>query len=91
MLNPLESVNKYCKRGKQLKILQSAAGYYVGTCDEDGPYCRLTAYARTKDDPILSIERECDENQYCNGGSLNGCCISMSTTIKRAVNTLEVE
>lgn len=88
MDNILDKVGMYCKKDKQLQVLHSAAGYYVGTFDEEGPYCRLTGYAQTKDDPILNIERECDENQFCNGGCIDGCKISHSLTRKHGIELL---
>ena len=37
-----------CKKGFDVCAHKSAAGYYLGTWDEEGPRCRLTtAYAPT--------------------------------------------
>ena len=85
MVNLLNCVGKKCKRGHEIRVLKSNAGYYVGTLDEDGcPNCRLSQYyGQTKDDPIMSEERDCIENQYCNGGQINGCTIHHSLNLKR--------
>ena len=65
-----------CKKGYEIKACSSAAGYYLGTIDEDGfPNCRIsTAYAKTKEDAEklpMDRQRFCIENEYCNGGT--GC------------------
>ena len=68
-----------CVRGHLVQALNSAAGWYVGTIDEDGfPYCRISQnyYKTCKDaeDVIKNgtyIQRTCMENQFCNGGM--GC------------------
>ena len=74
MDNLLEQVGKKCIKGKEVTVLRSAAGYYVGTFDEEGPYCRLSqCYGKTIDDPIINTERDCVENNHCNGGSVGRC------------------
>ena len=78
MQNLLEQVGYYCQKGHMISVLRSAAGYYIGTADEDGPYCRLSGYGKSPNDPVLNVERECIENQWCNGGSLSGCKVSAS-------------
>ena len=85
MQNLLKQVGYYCQRGLKISVLSSAAGYYIGTADEDGPYCRLSNYGESIDDPRLNTERECSENQWCNGGSLSGCKISYSECKKHGV------
>ena len=85
MKNLLEQVGYYCQKGHKISVLRSAAGYYIGTVDEDGPYCRLSGYGKSPDDPALNIERECIENQWCNGGSLIGCRVSASECRKHGV------
>lgn len=63
-----------CKKGFDVCAHKSAAGYYLGTWDEEGPRCRLTtAYAPTIEEAMtLEIDRECAmENSFCNGGA--GC------------------
>lgn len=85
MQNLLEQVGYYCQKGYRISVLRSAAGYYIGTADEDGPYCRLSGYAKSPDDPALNMERECIENQWCNGGSLSGCRVSASECRKHGV------
>lgn len=73
--------NMYCKKGHEIQVLNSAAGYYIGTVDkEDGSsYCRLTGYykswglaeAQLRDRGVIANTRNCVENEFCNGGS--GC------------------
>ena len=41
MQNLLKQVGYYCQKGYKISVLQSAAGYYIGTAAEDGPNCRL--------------------------------------------------
>ena len=31
---------EYCNKRLELQVLRSAAGYYIGTCSEDGPCSR---------------------------------------------------
>ncbi len=60
-----------CKRGHEIKVVRSAAGYYRGTADEQGyPNCRLTTrYAKTQADAEhLPLDRQTAmENRFCNG------------------------
>lgn len=49
-----------CKRGFDVRAHKSAAGYYLGTWDDEGPRCRLTTTAEGA-----------MENSFCNGGT--GC------------------
>ena len=70
--------NKYigmkCRRGYEIQVLQSGAGYYLGTFGEDGPQCRIsTGYAKTRElaEKNLIPDRVCMENMFCNGGM--GC------------------
>jgi hypothetical protein len=87
MNNLLNQVGYCCQKGNKIQVLKSNAGYYIGTLDEDEcPNCRISQYAKKPDDPILNIERECMENQYCNGHSLSGCTISASKTLKHNVS-----
>ena len=37
-----------CSRIKDLQVMQSPAGYYIGICDSDGPFCRATPYTNKK-------------------------------------------
>ena len=72
-------MNKYvgikCKRGNEIKLLKSSAGYYLGTSDEYGcPNCRVSSYSGTEGlSVVLRPDRICMENIYCNGGT--GCLI----------------
>ena len=60
-----------CKKGLEVKPCKSAAGYYLGTYDEEGPRCRLSSgYAKTEEEALenLCYDRQCaEENRFCNG------------------------
>lgn len=60
-----------CKKGYEVQPLKSAAGYYMGTLDEDGcPNCRLsTGYTKTAEAAKqLPLDRQTAmENAFCNG------------------------
>lgn len=69
-----------CKQGKELRVLESPAGFYIGTFDDEGPYCRISLYyndrkwAQEDLDAYLKdnrqfITRDCMEMQFC------GCTI----------------
>lgn len=65
-----------CKKGYEIQVLKSAAGFYLGTLDEDGlPNCRISsAYATNEEDAkTLPMTRQtgCIENEFCNSGT--GC------------------
>ena len=65
-----------CIKGYEITACRSAAGWYMGTVDEDGcPNCRLTTqYARSAEEAEqLPLDRQCGcmENEWCNGGK--GC------------------
>lgn len=71
----------YCNKGKELQVLQSPAGYYIGTLDEDGfPNCRVSKdyYKERKTAEVelnqgSFIVRDCIENEFC--GKLYGGCM----------------
>lgn len=60
-----------CIKGHEIEILKSAAGYYVGTRDENGlPYCRISDYRIEpgyKSDYDFARMFYAIENQFCNG------------------------
>lgn len=65
-----------CKKGYEVKPMKSAAGWYLGTRDEEGfPNCRIsTRYAATEEDCrqlLMDRQTNCSENEFCNGG--RGC------------------
>jgi hypothetical protein len=65
-----------CKKGYEVEILSSPAGYYLGTTDEDGlPNCRIsTQYTKKQEDAhqlVADRQHNCIENEFCNGGT--GC------------------
>ena len=62
-----------CDKNREIKILKSAAGYYLGSVDKNGdPYCRCSRYYYEEDSSIqihldngtLPIRR-CIENELC--------------------------
>lgn len=60
-----------CIKGYEVEPQRSAAGYYMGTVDEEGfPNCRIsTGYAKTAGQAReLPLDRQnCEENRFCNG------------------------
>lgn len=65
-----------CIKGKDIQVLRSAAGYYIGCYDEEGPYCRISGYygSREAAETALStrtFNRFADEIDFCNQGC--GC------------------
>ena len=64
-----------CTKGKTLEVLESAAGYYIGTLDE-GPYCRLSdCYWQHKHEAQAALDSlefpvryNSVEILYCSGG-----------------------
>ena len=66
-----------CKKGYTVEPQRSAAGYYMGTKDEEGfPNCRISnGYAKTAEDAtkLLLDRQDSMENQFCHGGC--GCCV----------------
>lgn len=59
-----------CKKGYDVRVLSSRAGWYVGTLDEEGmPKCRISGYS----DKFMAVEEfaltrmnNCMENEWCN-------------------------
>lgn len=64
-------VGRKCTRGYEIRVMKSAAGYYLGTVDECGfPNCRVSSsYAKTEEmaEKQLIPDRVCEENMFCNG------------------------
>ena len=63
-----------CVKGYEVQPLRSAAGYYMGTLDDEGfPNCRLSSgYAKTAEKAKeLPLDRQggymAPENEFCNG------------------------
>lgn len=63
-----------CRKKKVVQVCKSAAGYYIGTMDEDGPNCRLSEeYYPSFDEAQEALnnktytERDCKENNFCRG------------------------
>lgn len=62
-----------CIKGKEIKPMKSAAGWYMGTSDTDGaPYCRVTAhYYKTAEEAeknMINDYRYCEKNNWCSHG-----------------------
>ena len=48
---------QYCAKRLPLQVLQSAAGYYIGTADEDGPVSReSTQYFRKREQAQSALD-----------------------------------
>lgn len=67
-----------CTKGHELKVYSSNAGFYIGTWDEEGPFCRCSAnyypsklMAQDLLDTQTFMVRNCMENDFCNQGK--GC------------------
>lgn len=60
-----------CIKGYEVGPHRSAAGYYMGTVDEEGmPNCRISgSYAKTREEAEkLPLNRQmAEENVFCNG------------------------
>lgn len=82
-MNLRKEIDKYmkCVNGKEIKVMQSGAGFYLGTsCEYGGPYCRVSGYypdAETAQDALeYGFElRQCMENKSCSGGQ----CVTENT------------
>jgi len=67
---------KICKKGYELKVLSgNLAGYYIGTMDEEGSYCRLSeGYYKSRDVAQQALDtdtftvRSAVEIAFCSGG-----------------------
>jgi hypothetical protein len=79
-----------CRNNKKVQVLESGAGFYIGTLDEDGcPYCRIsTTYYETSEQAQSAlnsrefIERECAENIFCNG-TIGMCFVSYMPKVEK--------
>lgn len=67
-----------CVCGREVQVLRSGSGWYIGTADEEGPYCRCSVeYYRTKAEAEQELaqmcftERRAFETLRCNGN--RGC------------------
>ena len=61
-----------CKKGFELQCMKSAAGYYIGTRDNEGfPNCRISGYFKEPVEPAIHRLTRMDamENQFCHGYS----------------------
>ena len=44
-----------CEHGLELRVYKSNAGWYIGTWDEQGPYCRISGYYASEDDAVIAL------------------------------------
>jgi hypothetical protein len=64
-----------CKKGYEIQVLMSGAGYYIGTMDNTyGPNCRISEYFPRRDMAEKALktgfkQRDCMENDHCSGGN----------------------
>ena len=63
-----------CSKGFEIQVLQSGAGFYLGTIDDWEPNCRCSVeYYATREAAETALHtgwtiRQCVENQFCSGG-----------------------
>lgn len=69
-----------CNQGRELVVLESVAGWYIGAMEKDEevgvefPYCRMTNYFGSRAEAQKALEegrfamRVCAENDYCSKG-----------------------
>jgi len=61
-----------CIKGFEVKVMTSAAGYYIGTFDNEGfPMCRISDYYKSKEAAQRALEkfafhRFAEEINFCN-------------------------
>ena len=64
-----------CRKGYEVEIMKSPAGYYLGTRTPEGfPNCRISTYCQSEELAhylIPNRQTNCIENEYCNEGK--GC------------------
>ena len=65
-----------CIKGKEIQVLKSGTGFYIGCFDDDGPCCRISGYYKTKEAAERDLKnktffRIADEITFCNRGC--GC------------------
>jgi len=66
-----------CIKGYEIRVLKSAAGFYIGTTEEEGfPMCRISGYYPTEEAAQTALNnktfyRFAEEISFCNGGC--GC------------------
>ncbi len=63
-----------CIKGYEVKVMKSAAGYYIGTYDNEGfPMCRISDYYKTQESAQRALDkfrfyRFAEEISFCNHG-----------------------
>lgn len=65
-----------CINNRDVQVLKSQAGYYIGTTDECGsPYCRISSYYSNHEDALMALNtksflvRDSVEINFCNNGN----------------------
>lgn len=49
---------EHCKKRLPVQVMRSAAGYYIGTCDDDGPVSRESSeYWRKQADADSALQK----------------------------------
>lgn len=76
-----------CKNKKDVTVLRSDDGYYTGTMEDIGPFCRVSKQYHNHEDGDQKaldndayIERDCKENRLCAGGC-SGCHVRKQRVI----------
>lgn len=68
-MNMTKLLNQTCTRGKEVRFLESPAGFYLGTLTEEGfPNCRFSSYFESMEEFESCTFRDCMEVQHCNKG-----------------------
>jgi len=67
-----------CTQNKEIQVLLSGAGFYIGTTEDGMPFCRLSVeYFKKREEADTALEkktytvRKCMEGDFCNEGK--GC------------------
>ena len=71
-------IDTRCTQNKQIQVLSSGAGFYIGTLEDGMPFCRLSVERFNKEEEAnTALEkktytvRNCMEGNFCNEGK--GC------------------
>lgn len=74
----MEEYHMKCVKNRKIAVLRSGAGYYLGTCDKEGPFCRCSEYYYNQEEAQKALSnrtfvpRTSPENEYC----AHGVCFS---------------
>lgn len=68
-MNMTKLLGQKCNKGKEVRFLESPAGFYLGTLTEEGfPNCRFSSYFESMEEFESCTFRDCMEVQHCNQG-----------------------